>query len=32
MREDVFEDDGRHVTRQGVDKIVGAFLRAHCAD
>lgn len=32
MREDIFEKDGRHVTRQGVEKIVGAFLETHCSD
>jgi hypothetical protein len=29
MREDMFEDDGRHVTKSGVDKIIGAFMDAH---
>jgi hypothetical protein len=32
MREDIFERDGRHVTREGVEKIVGAFLKTHCSD
>jgi hypothetical protein len=30
MREDLFHDDGRHVTSQGVEKILDAFIEAHC--
>lgn len=29
MREDLFADDGRHVTDEGVARIVDAFIRAH---
>jgi hypothetical protein len=30
MREDVFKDDGRHVTTQAVEKILDAFIETHC--
>jgi hypothetical protein len=30
MREDMFENDGRHVLKAGVDKIINAFMDAHC--
>lgn len=29
-RENIFEQDGRHVSAAGVDKIVSAFVAAHC--
>lgn len=29
QREDIYEDDGRHVRRESVDKIVTAFMQAH---
>ncbi len=30
-REDIYEEDGRHVRRESVDKIVNAFIDVHCA-
>ncbi len=32
MREDIFAADGRHITDDGVRRIVDAFLAAHCDD
>lgn len=31
LREDIFAEDGRHISPRGVRKVVEAFLEAHCA-
>jgi hypothetical protein len=31
LREDIYAEDGRHISPRGVQKVVRAFLEAHCA-
>jgi hypothetical protein len=31
LREDIYAEDGRHISPRGVGKVVEAFLEAHCA-